>query len=105
MFSATVIHSMRPRSWWMKAIGRFAQDPADIAAAEVNLALVERVDARKDLDESGFTGTILTEQRDDLTGIDRHAHIAQRPGATERLRDVAHGQEVIAPVGPRGPVG
>ena len=43
-----------------------------VAAAIGHRALVERVDAGEDLDERGFAGAVLAEQRDDLAGA-RHA--------------------------------
>ena len=67
----------------MKAIGRRRSDARRVAAAIGHRALVERVDAREDLDERGFAGAVLAEQRDDLAGADVHADVVQRLRAAE----------------------
>ena len=51
------------------------------------------MDAGEDLDERGFAGAILAEQRDDLAGADVDARVAEGVRAAELLRHAAHGQE------------
>ena len=93
MFSATVIQSIRPRSWWMNAIGQAAQRVRHVAAAIGDGAGVERVDAGEDLDERRFAGAVLAEQRDDLAGADVDARIDERLRAAELFRHAAHCQQ------------
>ena len=92
MFSATVIHSIRPRSWWMKAIGR-PRRHRHVLAAVADAAAIQRVDAGQNLDQCGFARAVLAEQRDDLAAADAQTHVVQRARGAELLRDAAHLQQ------------
>ena len=63
---------------------------ADDLATEANLAAVRLVDASDDLDERGFARTIVSEQPDDLPGLEVEVDILEDAHATEVLVDASH---------------
>ena len=72
------------------------QRPRDVPAAIADGALVQRVDAREDLDQRGLAGAVLAEERDDLAGVHVHADVVERLRSAEELGDVPHLQQRIA---------
>ncbi len=54
---------------------------------EPQLARVGLVDARHALDERGLAGTVLADERVDLTGHERQGHLVERHDAAEALAD------------------
>ena len=74
MFSATVIQSIRPRSWWMNATACRASilpGVCEYAAPSISTRpAVRRIDAAKYLDKCRFPGAILTQQGNDLAPVD-----------------------------------
>ena len=67
---------------------------ADVHTPSVvdNLAGVGTVDAAEDLDERGFAGAVLAEQRVDLAGPQLEVHAVERHDAAEALRHAAQSQ-------------
>ena len=66
MFSATVIHSIRPRSWWMKEMAPRLRGRIEGAAVERISPASRLIDAGQHLDEGRLAGAVLAQQREDL---------------------------------------
>ena len=91
MFSATVIQSIRPRSWWMKAIGRRRSELVTSRPRKVTLPSSSVVDARQDLDQRRLAGAVLAEKREDLAGFQRKADRDRAP-ACRRTAWISRGR-------------
>ena len=61
----------------------------DRLAAERQLPLVGRKDAGHDLAERGLAGPVLADEGVNGAGVDRDRDVVERPGAAERLADLA----------------
>ncbi len=66
-----------------------------VPPAVVHGSGVGGMDAGEDLDERGFAGAILAEERHDLSGADVDARVAEGVRAAEPLRHAAHGQKSL----------
>jgi hypothetical protein len=62
---------------------------SDGLAAERHLALIGRKDPGHDLAEGGLAGPVLADEGVDGAGVDRDRDVVERPGAAERLADLA----------------
>src|SRR6185295_3908802 len=65
----------------------------DRMALPKNLAPVRFIESSDDLHESGFAGSVLADQRVDLSGLHFETHVVKHGDAAERLGDVCHSQE------------
>ena len=95
MFSATVIHSMSPRSWCRNAIGRLRSPWVTSRPAVTHDAGIERMDPGEDLDQRGFAGAVLAQERDDLTRAHFDACVTEGARAAKPLRHAAHRQKIL----------
>ena len=62
-------------------------------AAIMDLALGRLVDARQSLNQGGFAGAVLAEQREDLARAQIQRHAAQRQRAAEAFDDAIKSDE------------
>ena len=62
----------------------------DRLAGEQDFAAVGLIDAGDDLDQRGFAGAVLAEQRMDLAGVKGERDVFERLRRVEALGDVAH---------------
>ena len=65
-----------------------AGDPHRLAR-HADCAFVRLVDSAKDIDERGFSGTVLAEQRVDFPRAQLEVHPVQRDDSAEALADAA----------------
>jgi len=65
---------------------------------EDDLPLVEIVNAREDLDQRRFSGSILPEESEHLSFAEIETHVLQRIGAAELLMNAADAQKHVRSV-------
>ena len=80
--------------------GQVTQPVGHVPPAVVHCARIERMDSGENLDQRGFAGAILTQERDDLARADFDACVTEGARAAKPLRHAAHRQEMV--VQPRG---
>src|ERR1700676_4082442 len=73
-----------------KRIERRAQ--YDRLPVENNGARIRLVQTRQELDAGAFAGAVLTEEREDLPGVEVERHVPDRDGAAEALGGIVEAE-------------
>jgi hypothetical protein len=71
----------------------------DTRAVDQHISRVRLLDASDDFHQGGLAGTVLTQQRDDLSGLHVEAHAAQGVHAWKTLVDPAKLEDRYAHLG------